>query len=93
MGFGGEEAAGGLTPGGVGGGGGGTQYVKLLGSTALLPISLSTCLPWRTHIKRTNTFTRTASVSAVYVNHSLATTSLQILGQGFNIKVIQCALQ
>ncbi len=50
MGFGGEDAAGGLVPGGAGGGGGGTQYVKLLGSTALRPIRLCTWWPCPFHI-------------------------------------------
>lgn len=45
MGLGGAFGGGGLTPGGGKGGGGGIQYVKLLGSTALLPISFSTWRP------------------------------------------------
>lgn len=45
MGLGGALGGGGLTPGGGKGGGGGIQYVKLLGSTALLPIKFSTCRP------------------------------------------------
>lgn len=45
MGLGGALGAGGLTPGGGSGGGGGIQYVKLLGSTALLPIKCSTWRP------------------------------------------------
>lgn len=42
MGSGGAEGPWGVTPGGAGGGGGGTQYVKLLGCVALVPIKRPT---------------------------------------------------
>ena len=45
MGLGGAEGPWGVTPGGAGGGGGGTQYVKLLGCVALVPIRRSTWRP------------------------------------------------